>query len=273
MTSLIARELKFGYDRSLVINGVSIECRPGEVTVLLGANGAGKTTLLHLMSRHLKPQAGQVLLDDVDQASLSRSELARRVALMPQHENRDATLSVVEVVSLGRLPLVGWWAAFSKSDHEQVEQAIIATGLESLRHRRIDELSGGEWRRMILARALVQQASVLLLDEPIAGLDLKYQFEVLQHIQRITKENDLTTIVTLHDLNLAAMFADKVGLLGDGKLVAFGAPGETLSEVAIERAFGVRVVISKHPVLGAPLIVPVFQPAASPLSREGEGEV
>ncbi|MCR9117197.1 MAG: ABC transporter ATP-binding protein [bacterium] len=272
MTLIDASDLKYSYDETPVFEGVHIECRANEVTVLLGANGAGKTTLLHLIARHFNPEKGIVKFDEYDLASFSRSELAKRVALMPQHENRDSTLSVVEVVSLGRLPLVGWWAAYSKSDLEQIDQAIEVTGLESLRHRRIDELSGGEWRRMILARALVQQSSIILLDEPTAGLDLKYQFEVLRHIKRITKQNELTTIVTLHDLNHAAMFADKVSLVGDGKLIAFGPPGETLTADAIKKAFDVQVVIGEHPVLKSPLIVPVIDQVKSPLGREGSSE-
>jgi len=258
MTDLSTRELRFSYQQKAVVSSVSLQCQPGEVVVLLGANGAGKTTLLHLMARRLKPDGGQVFFDDTSHTDFSRAELARQVALMLQHENRDSMLSVREVVALGRMPTTGWWMPFSAEDHQHIDDAIEATGLQHLQQRRIDELSGGEWRRMILARALAQQASVLLLDEPTAGMDLKYQFEMLQHVRRLTKQNSLTTVVTLHDLNLAAMFADKIALMSQGKLLAMAEPEETLTAELVEEAFGVKVTVMKHPVFSTPLVVPLF---------------
>ena len=166
-------------------------------------------------------------------------------------------LTVLDVVSLGRMPHSGWWAPLSNTDISRVEAAIAATGLESLRERSILELSGGEWRRMILARAIAQDASVLILDEPIAGLDLKYQYEVLDQVRHLTKQNQLVTIVTLHDLNMAAMFADRVAILHDGKLLAIGKAEEVLTCDVIRQAFGVDVSVVKHPSLGTPLVIPL----------------
>lgn len=267
MTRLTVDKLAFAFGANLVIDGASLVCQPGKISVLLGANAAGKTTLLRLISKHLHPQSGAVLLDDADHSTLSRRQLSQTVALMPQHENRDSALTVVEVVSLGRLPSVGWWSSFSAMDHQHVEQAIAATGLEKLRDRHIDELSGGEWRRMILARALAQQASILLLDEPIAGLDLKYQFEVLSHLQRITKENQLTTVVTLHDLNLAALFADTIALMHGGKIIAIGSPRETLTAALIEQAYDIRVTVHANPVHDTPLIIPTLEEPGSVVDK------
>jgi len=192
---------------------------------------------------------------------LSRRALARQIALMLQHENRDSMLTVNEVVSLGRLPAAGWLSPLSTSDHQYVEEALAATSLIALRDRRIDELSGGEWRRIILARAVAQQAPVLLLDEPIAGLDLKYQFEILRYVQQITQKHQLTTVVTLHDLNLAALFASRIALISEGNIIASGSPDKTLTEEVIEQAFGVKVTVMKHPVYETPLIVPLFDEA------------
>ena len=262
-TKLQAKGLKFGYGSSLIIDEVEIDFCAGKILALLGANGAGKTTLLQLLSRHLKPISGTVSLNSSDVSGWSRRILAQRISLMPQLENREATLRVKDVVSLGRMPHCGWWLPMSTVDHKKIEEAIVATGLESLRERRIDELSGGEWRRMILARAIAQDASVLLLDEPITGLDLKFQVDVLEHVRRLTVEKGLVTVITLHDLNMAAMFADRIAILHQGRLIAIGSLTEVLRPELIQRAFGIEVEVIKHPVNGTPLVVTLNRPAAS----------
>ncbi|MCY2983253.1 MAG: ABC transporter ATP-binding protein [Planctomycetota bacterium] len=257
MTHLVVDQLKFGYTERMIIDGVSLDLRAGEVLVLLGANGAGKTTLLRLIARQLKLKSGTMHLDESDVTKLSRRNLAQQIALMPQHENQTSTLTVHDVVSLGRMPHCGWWAPLSNTDHSRVEEAINVTGLSSFRNRSILELSGGEWRRMILARAIAQDASVLLLDEPIAGLDLKYQYEVLDQVRKLTKQNRLVSVVTLHDMNMAAMFADRVAILHGGKLLAIGKAEEVITSDVIRQAFDVEVSVMKHPTLGTPLVVPL----------------
>jgi len=239
----------------MIIDGVSLDLQAGEVLVLLGANGAGKTTLLRLLARHISLQSGSISLNDCNVSKWSSRKLAQQVALMPQHENRGSTLSVVDVVSLGRMPHSGWFSPLSKVDQERIDEAIDATGLQSLRDRSVNQLSGGEWRRMILARAIAQDTSVMMLDEPIAGLDLKYQHEVLDHVWQLTKRKQLITVLTLHDLNLAAMFADRVAVLHGGKVIALGTPDEVLRSDVIRQAFDVDVSVMRHPTLGTPLII------------------
>ena len=257
MTHVVVDQFKFGYTGKMVIDGISLDLKSGEVLVLLGANGAGKTTLLRLIARQIKLASGTMSLNDCDVTKLSRRKLAQQIALMPQHEDRTSTLTVLDVVSLGRMPHCGWWAPLSQIDQSRVRDAIAATGLESLRDRSIQELSGGEWRRMILARAIAQDATVLILDEPIAGLDLKYQYEVLDQVRHLTKRNQLVTVVSLHDLNMAAMFADRVAILHDGKLLAIGRAEEVLTSERIRQAFGVEVSVVEHPSLKTPLIIPL----------------
>lgn len=256
MTRLEAEQVTFRYTRQVIIDGVSLELRSGELMALLGANGAGKTTFLRLIAQQIKPESGTVSIDDTDLAKLSRRKLAQQIAMMPQHENRGSMLTVQDVVALGRMPHSGWFMPLSNNDNNRVNEAIKVTGLESLRQRSVLELSGGEWRRMILARAIAQDASVLILDEPIAGLDLKYQYEVLDQVRRLTKQNQLITVVTLHDLNIAAMFADRVAILHEGKLLATGTADEVMTNEVIRKAFGVEVTVLKHPELGTPLIIP-----------------
>lgn len=260
MTSLQAHDLTFSYTNQLVLDRISLELRAGEVMVLLGANGAGKTTLLQALCRQLQPDAGTVLINQQDIANLARRALAREIALMPQHENRSSQLRVIDVVSLGRAPHCGWWLPMTAIDHEVVEQALNACGLRDLRTRLITELSGGEWRRMILARALAQQAHILLLDEPTAGLDLRYQIEVLTLVQRLAARRKMVVVLTMHDLHHAALFGDRLALLSDNALSAIGTPQEVLQPQLIKQAFGVPVTVIKHPVHGTPLVVPQHRP-------------
>lgn len=259
MNPLIASDISFAYANHSILDGISLDLRAGEVLVLLGANGAGKTTLLQALCRQLQPDSGVVLIDQQDIRSFRQRSLARSVALMPQQENRDSQLRVIDVVSLGRTPHTGWWMPFSENDYAIVQQSLEMTGLTALQDRRITELSGGEWRRMILARALTQHASILLLDEPTAGLDLKYQLDVLTRIRSMTRHCNLTVVLTLHDMNHASIFGDRLALLNDRKLLAIGTPREVLQPSLIERAFGVPVTVIDHPIHGTPFVVPLYE--------------
>ena len=263
MSPLVADRISFAYANQAVLDQISIQLRAGEVLVLLGANGAGKTTLLQTLCRQLRPDSGVVLIDQEDIRKFKPQSLARSIALMPQLENRDSQLRVIDVVSLGRTPHTGWWLPLSEKDHKIVKQSLEMTGLTGLQDRRIAELSGGEWRRMILARALTQHAAILLLDEPTAGLDLKYQLDVLARVADMAHHGNLTVVLTLHDLNHAAVFGDRLALLSDHKLLAMGTPREVLQPSLIEQAFSVPVTVIDHPIHGTPFVVPLYK-------RDGE---
>lgn len=257
MTHLNIESLTFSYPDREVFKDVSLEFKPGELIVLLGANGSGKTSLLKCIARQLKPSHGKVFLDSNNLSALDRLSLAKHVALMPQFEQRDAPMLVQDIVALGRSPHLGWLTPLGRSDWAIVEQAMRMTGTWELRDRNVQELSGGEWRRMILARSIAQDASVLLLDEPTAGLDLRYQYECLERVRNIVNEKKLIGVVTMHDLNQAALFADRIALLACHQVLGFGAASEVLSESMIECAFGVKVSVLKHPTRDIPLIVPI----------------
>jgi iron complex transport system ATP-binding protein len=259
MSELASEKLSFSYSNRLILDRISVEMRAGEVVVLLGANGAGKTTLLQSLCRQLRPESGSVRVSGQEIAHLSRRALSQSIAFMPQHENRQAELSVYDVVSLGRTPHCGWWKPLSKSDRGAIEDALVTTGLSELRERLITQISGGEWRRMILARALAQDAPILLLDEPTAGLDLKYQFDILNRVRQMARDRKWVVVITLHDLNHAAMFGDRLALLADGKLIAVGTAREVLTPPLIERSFGISATVIDHPIHGSPLVVPLFQ--------------
>ncbi len=235
-----------------------MDMKAGEVLVLLGANGAGKTTLLQALCRQLSPESGSIALSSRDIGLFTRRALAQKIAFMPQHENRQSEFTVYDVVSLGRTPHCGWWMPFSKQDLNVIDASLEATGLSEARDRLVTQLSGGEWRRMILARALAQDAPILLLDEPTAGLDLKYQFDVLDRIRRMAKVRNLVVVVTLHDLNHAAMFGDRLALLAEQSLIAIGTAREVLTPSLIRRAFHLDVTVIDHPVYGTPFVVPMY---------------
>jgi iron complex transport system ATP-binding protein len=256
MSELSANEITCGYGERIVLDRLSVEVRPGEVLALLGPNGAGKTTLIRALARLLKPKSGRVTLLERDIWSLSAGEAARQIALAPQSERRDWPLAVADAVRLGRAAHRGWLAPFNREDEAAVDRALAQTELGALRARPITELSGGEWRRVVLARALAQDAGVLLLDEPTGGLDLKFQIEILSLVKRLAREQGLVVVLTLHDLNTASLFADRLALLSNRTLVAVGDCHEVITGDLISRVYGIPVVVTKHPIHGAPLVSP-----------------
>lgn len=241
-----------------VVAEVGLEARPGEVLALIGPNGAGKTTLLRAMARLLRPGAGAVLLEGGDIWHMPASTVARRLALAPQGGGGDVLLTVEQLVALGRAPHRGWLLPLGTDDRAAVERALTQVGLAHLRQRPVAELSGGEQRRAILARALAQEPRVLLLDEPTAALDLKYQTAMLELAWQLAHDDGITVIVTLHDLNQAALIADRVALLAAGRLLATGSPSEIFTAERISQAYGVPVVIGRHPIYATPLVTPIL---------------
>ncbi len=259
MPTLSADNLDCRYGRRQALDACSLTAEAGEVLVVMGANGSGKTTLLRALSRSIRPHRGTVLLHERDIWSAPATDMAREIALMPQSERRDWPLTVEEAVSLGRLPHRGWLRPLSTADRATIQQSLEALALVDLRDRPITELSGGEWRRVILARALAQQAGVLLLDEPTNGLDLRFQVEVLRLVRQLAKQQGLSIVLTLHDLNLAAVHADRIALLARRTLLACGTPHEVLTPQRIAETFGIPVTVIPHPVYGTPLVVPLLE--------------
>lgn len=257
MISLRVTDVSFEYSHNEpVINGLSLEFLPGQLLVLLGGNGAGKTTLLKLLAGQLRPQCGRILLDNRPIESWSRTDIAKRLTLMPQFERSDTNFSVEEMVQLGRTVHRGWCRPFTSEDSQAVARAIELTGIQSIRKRPIKTLSGGQWRRAVLARSLAQESPILLLDEPTGGLDLRHQFECLQQIRSLVHQSRFIAIVTLHDLNHAAMFADRIAIIADRKLLADGHPADVLTEKTIQEAFEIDVSIVQNVVPGKPLVLP-----------------
>ncbi len=257
MVQLIATSVSFAYSAErLALDAVSLEVHKGELLVLVGANGAGKSTLLRALSGQLNLSQGEVLLEGRSLKMWSRREAAKMIALMPQFETTDSELSVRDIVRLGRAPHRGWLLPLSEEDEAAIDHALDAMCLEELSDRPASSLSGGQWRRMILARAIAQQASVLLLDEPTSGLDLKHQIESLHLLQRITRQQQATVVVSLHDLNLASLFADRIAIIASGRISAIGTPNEVLTAENLKHAFGISATLIKHPTFDLPMVLP-----------------
>ncbi len=252
--------VSFGYGRRSVFRDVSFAVNPGELVALCGPNGAGKSTLLRLMLGLHAPSAGTVALAGTPVTALSRREIARRAALLPQDVPVDVPLTVREAVALGRLPHLARFQPESEADIAAVDRALAATDATSFAQRPVDELSGGERHRVHLARALAQEAPLLLLDEPIAGLDLAHQLQALD-LLRATVADGRAAVVALHDLSLAARSCHRMLLLADGGLRADAAPGAVLTVDNLARYFGVDAEVRLDGA-GRPLVVPLAARAA-----------
>jgi iron complex transport system ATP-binding protein len=242
---LEARGLAVEYDRRPVLRDVSLRLRPGELTALIGPNGAGKTTLLHALCGILSPSAGEVLLDGRPLRDHSRRAIARRVALVPQLTEAAAAVTVIETVTLGRYPWMGPLAAPTVEDREQIESALEAMDLGALRDRPLETLSGGERQRVFLARSLAQATPVLLLDEPAANLDLRYQQEIFERLRALAGGRRVAILAAEHQLNLVAAACDRVLLLHDGGLRAEGTPSEIVTDETLREVFGARMRVTR----------------------------
>ncbi len=239
---LEAIALAGGYGSRSVIGGVHLSVQRGEWLSCVGPNGSGKSTLLRLLSRLLKPHAGQVLLNGVDLQTQKSSILARRLAMLPQYHRIPAGMSVRQLVSLGRSPHQNWWQwDLDLTGRQYVERALAQTRLLSLADQPVEALSGGERQRAFLALALAQNPQVLLLDEPTTFLDLRYQLELLELLKTLNREQGLTVITVLHDLNLAARYSHRIALLSAGSLVALGSPPDVLTRSQLQQVFGLEV--------------------------------
>ena len=261
MATLQTSGLRLKYDQRTVIEGLSAEIPEGKVTMIVGANACGKSTLLLGLARLLKPAAGTVTLDRRDIHRRSAREVARTLGLLPQHPTAPDGITVRDLVGRGRYPHQGFFrpgpAGGSPDDERAVQQAMAAT--ETLDHagRNVDELSGGQRQRVWIAMALAQETEVLLLDEPTTYLDLTHQVEVLDLITDLNRQRGTTVAIVLHDLNLAARYADHIIAMKNGQIVAEGAARAVVTEELVREVFGLESRVLPDPVSGAPLIIPV----------------
>ncbi len=255
MISLEISQLHFSYLDGMVLHNVDLSVRAGEMVGLLGPNGSGKTTLIKLASGVLRPNQGEVRHDGLNLRQLKRRDIARSVAVVPQQFSVPFAFITSEVVTLGRIPFLKPFAEESEVDRQSVSNALELVGIGGLKQRRFDELSGGERQKVILAMALAQQPKLLLLDEPTVHLDITHQVEILELVRELNVEQGITVIAAMHDLNLAALYFDRLVLLKEGRVWADGTPAQVLTEETIRDVFAASVRVEQHPVAGVPHIV------------------
>jgi iron complex transport system ATP-binding protein len=250
-----AQELCFSYENEPVLKDISFSIGAGELVALIGPNGSGKTTLLRILLGHLRPSAGEVLLDNRRLQTYAPKQLAKTISYVSQQTGLNFPLTAFELVSLGRFPHASRFS-FSSADSLAVQRALGATHALHLSERNFTRLSGGEQQKVLIARALAQSASILLLDEPTVHLDLYHQLQILSALKRQCVEQQTTILSVLHDVNLISLFADKALLLGSGQLRGCGPVAEVITATNIKELLGVDMKAAEDPETGLRFFIP-----------------
>lgn len=252
---LSLQSITIRYNQRTILHNVSLDVKGGEVVALIGPNGVGKSTLIRAISGGVPIAGGRVRANERDLLRLPIEQRARLVAVVPQAVHLPEAFTVAETVLMGRTAYLGWLGHETAADLAIAQAAMERTCVTELAARRIGELSGGEQQRVLIARALAQSAKILLLDEPTAHLDLKHQAGILSLVRELAKNEGFAILIALHDLNLAAMYADRVALLSNGALVALGAPPDVLTAERLSPVYGLRISVYEHPANGGPWVM------------------
>lgn len=253
MVQLKVKDVTFSYARVPVLKDVRLEVATKEILGVLGPNGAGKSTLLKCIDRILSPQKGCISLDGLDITKMSRIELAKKIGYIPQSISHVFSATVFDTVLMGRRPHLGWRT--SEKDTEAVLETLQMLHIEDLAMRDINELSGGQMQKVFIARALTQEPDLLLLDEPTSNLDIRHQLEVMHTIKSIVRKKGISAIMAIHDLNLAARYADRIIMMHNGTIFSDGDPAYVLTRENIKRVYGVDAEVNYND--GRPYIVPL----------------
>ena len=255
--ALAAEGVTLGYGDRTIVDSLDLRVPAGRVTTIVGANACGKSTLLKAMARLLTPSSGQVLLDGKAIHRLPTKQVARVLGLLPQSPIAPDGIAVSDLVSRGRHPHQGALSRWTSADDAAVARALEATDVTHLADRPVDELSGGQRQRVWIAMALAQETDVLLLDEPTTFLDISHQIDVLDLLTDLNRERGTTVAMVLHDLNLAARYADHLVAMAQGQIIAAGDPGDVLTEETVRRVFGLDSRVVPDPLTGRPMVIPI----------------
>ncbi|QEW18043.1 putative siderophore transport system ATP-binding protein YusV [Marinibacterium anthonyi] len=257
LPQLEARALFAGYRDRLILEDLTVAVPPGRITAIVGANACGKSTLLRCLSRLLAPQSGSVLLDGRSIHDIRPRRLAQQLGLLPQSPVAPEGITVLDLVSRGRHPHHGVFARWSSTDDAAVAEALEVTRTADLADRPVDELSGGQRQRVWIAMALAQQTGILLLDEPTTFLDINHQVDVLDLLTDLNLQRRTTIVMVLHDLNLAARYADHLIAMAQGRIHSAGAPEDILTTRMIHDVFGLQAQLLPDPATGRPMMIPL----------------
>lgn len=250
------RNLSFAYGKHSVIRDLSFDLREGTITTLIGANGCGKSTLFKLMTKNLKPEKGSILLNGQDISQMRLRELAKKTAIVHQHNTAPADITVEKLVSYGRTPYYTMgFSANVQDDEEKIRWAMEITNVYKHRDKPVAELSGGQKQRVWIAMALAQDTKTLFLDEPTTYLDIRYQLDILKLIRRLNREYGITIIMVLHDINQSLYYSDEILAMKDCRILAQGLPEQIITTELVREVYGVELEITA--VDGKPFVIPV----------------
>lgn len=255
MVKLQVKDAVFGYAGTQVLKDICLEIPASSLVSIVGPNGAGKSTLLKCIDRILNVKLGKIAVDGKDIKQMGRLELAKNLAYVPQSSNRVFPTTVFDTVMMGRRPHFNWFG--SDKDEEKVWQVLELLGIEGLALSVFNELSGGQQQKVLIARALVQETGVVLLDEPTSNLDIWHQLDVMETVRKLVREKKVTAVMAVHDLNLASRYSDSIIMMQQGKIVAVGSPASVLTSENIAEVYGVEARISTHAEV--PYVVPLRQ--------------
>ena len=250
---LRVNKIEFAYDSTPVLENISMELDRSEILGIVGPNGTGKSTLIRCIDRILKPQQGTILLDENDITTMNRMEIARKMGYVPQSTTRVFPASVIDTVLMGRRPHLGWKS--SEEDMDKVLEILELLGIVEFAMRDFNEISGGQQQKVLIARALAQEADVLLLDEPTSNLDIRHQLEVMEIMTNVVRKNGISAVMAIHDLNLASRYTDRILMMNGGRIFAAGEPASVLTIENIKRVYGVEVLVKSDGE--RPYIIPV----------------
>jgi iron complex transport system ATP-binding protein len=252
LVNITIKNLTFSYNSHKILDDLNLVIENSEVLSLVGPNGSGKTTLIKCIDRILKPK-GSILLDGKEIESMSRQDVAKQIGYVPQSSSAPLATTVFDTVLMGRRPHIGWRVA--DYDLEKVAEVLERLHLEDLAMRDFSQLSGGQKQKVLIARALAQEPSILLLDEPTSNLDMLHQLEVMETVGSLVKEKKISAVMAIHDLNLASRYSDKLVMLKEGKVYAAGEPRSLLNEANISHVYGIEAMVMN--AVGRPYIVPL----------------
>lgn len=255
MIKLQAKEIIFGYDSNPILENVNFEIAPSRLVTIVGPNGSGKSTLIKCIDRIVSPQGGSILIDRKDVTKMSRMDVARYLSYVPQSSVRIFPTNVFDTILMGRRPHIGWLG--SDGDEEKVWDVLRLLNIERLAMSNFNELSGGQQQKVLIARALVQEAEVMLLDEPTSNLDIWHQLDVMNIIRDVVRKREITAIMALHDLNLASTYSDRIIMMKRGRIVAAGDPNSVITAENIASVY--RVEAAVRSLSDRPMIIPLRQ--------------
>ncbi len=255
MIQLQAKGIEFGYSSTPILKDVSFEIGPSKLVSIVGPNGSGKSTLIKCIDRILTPACGNILIDRKEVTKMDRMEIAKNLSYVPQSSARTFSSNVFDTILMGRRPHIGWLS--SSDDEEKVWEVLRLLGIEELAMSGFGELSGGQQQKVLIARALVQETKVMLLDEPTSNLDIWHQLDVMNIVSDLVKKRRMTALLALHDLNLASKYSDGIIMMKKGRIMAVGSPASVLTPENIEAIYNVEVAVRSQSE--EPFIVPVKQ--------------